>query len=366
MLLLCPFGALLFSQPGQVAEKQRHAVVTGAAGYLGRELCAQLLAENWRVTAVVRQASAERSSALVELARSAGSLGDLELLSLDLMDEDALTEAIKRLRPSVVFHAGGIFRRCQKPMEEMVQPNIAMAEAIIRAAAASPSKPLVIYTSSMAAVRGPGQVPRDGRSCFDEEDWNRQSRPENGWGEAYQYSKVESELRAKALADELKVGFVSLCPSFILGPERGPSDGSGFSVSMVLSWMRGEQKVRSLLISDVRDVAAAHLAAAKTTPGQRFIVSTEVRPLPEEVAQVLREVVASAWGSEAAKAIRATSPPTDGPACMRPGAQEVQCKERLGELQIHCRDALETVRDMASHLASVAPKTAFRFFRFSW
>lgn len=32
-------------------------------------------------------------------------------------------------RPSVIFHAGGIFRRCQKPMEEMVEPNIAMAEA---------------------------------------------------------------------------------------------------------------------------------------------------------------------------------------------------------------------------------------------
>eukprot|EP00435_Cladocopium_sp_Y103_P035751 s560_g9.t1 len=75
------------------------------------------------------KASAERSSALVEIARSAGSLGDLELLSLDLMDEDALTQAIKRLRPSVIFHAGGIFRRCQKPMEEMVHPNIAMAEA---------------------------------------------------------------------------------------------------------------------------------------------------------------------------------------------------------------------------------------------
>ena len=37
-------------------------------------------------------------------------------------------------------------------------------------------------------------------------------------------------------------------------------------------------------------------------------------------AEVLREVVASAWGSEAAKAIRATSPPTDGPACMRTSA----------------------------------------------
>ena len=41
----------------------------------------------------------------------------------------------------------------------------------------------------MAAVRGPGQAPREGQSCFDEEDFNCQSRPENGWGEAYQYSR---------------------------------------------------------------------------------------------------------------------------------------------------------------------------------
>ena len=29
----------------------------------------------------------------------------------------------------MIFHAGGVFRRCKKPMEEMVEPNIAMAEA---------------------------------------------------------------------------------------------------------------------------------------------------------------------------------------------------------------------------------------------
>lgn len=40
-----------------------------------------------------------------------------------------------------------------------------------------------------------------------------------------------------------------------------------------------EQKVRSLLIADVRDVAAAHLAARRATPGQRFIVSTEASSL---------------------------------------------------------------------------------------
>ena len=42
--------------------------------------------------------------------------------------------------------------------------------------------------------------------------------------------------------------------------------------------------MRSLLISDVRDVAAAHLAAAKATPGQRFIVSTEASLLKHEIS----------------------------------------------------------------------------------
>eukprot|EP00913_Durusdinium_trenchii_P022243 g20899.t1 len=184
------------------------------------------------------------------------------------------------------------------------------------------------------------------------EDFNSQSHPENGWGEAYQYSKRESELRAKSLAEELQVDFVSLCPSFILGPERGSSDGSGFSVSMVLSWMKGEQKVRSLLIADVRDVATAHVAAAKAPKkGGRFIVSTEVRPVPEEVAAVLREVVAPAWGADSAKTITAAAAPGDGPACMRPGAHEVRCTQQLrSALGLTCRDALVTVRDMASHL----------------
>ena len=32
------------------------SLLPGAAGYLGRELCAQLLEDNWRVTALVRKA----------------------------------------------------------------------------------------------------------------------------------------------------------------------------------------------------------------------------------------------------------------------------------------------------------------------
>eukprot|EP00438_Fugacium_kawagutii_P027226 Skav214319 [mRNA] locus=scaffold86:15330:18495:+ [translate_table: standard] len=86
-----------------------------------------MLTEANTAMSILTAGASERSSALAELARSLG--GDFELLPLDLMDEEALSKAIQTLRPSVIFHAGGIFRRCEKPIEEMVKPNIAMAEA---------------------------------------------------------------------------------------------------------------------------------------------------------------------------------------------------------------------------------------------
>ncbi|CAK9075495.1 unnamed protein product [Durusdinium trenchii] len=104
LLLLWPSGLLInFSLPDTT--EQRHAVVTGAAGYLGRELCAQLLEDHWRVTALVREVSAERAQALAELAKDIG--GDFQILSLDLLDDVALQQTMTSLRPSVIFHAGG-------------------------------------------------------------------------------------------------------------------------------------------------------------------------------------------------------------------------------------------------------------------
>ncbi|CAE7278160.1 unnamed protein product, partial [Symbiodinium necroappetens] len=118
---------------------------------------------------------------------------------------------------------------------------------------------------------------------------------------------------------------------------------------MVQAWLHGEQKVRSLLIVDVRDVAKAHVAAASgKATGERFIVSTEVRLLPDEVAKVIRD-------SGAAGPVRAAASPaaTAEPPCLRPGATEVRCSERLAHLGVSCRPVEVTVKDMVQDLLSM-------------
>lgn len=118
---------------------------------------------------------------------------------------------------------------------------------------------------------------------------------------------------------------------------------------MVQAWLHGEQKVRSLLIVDVRDVAKAHVAAASgKATGERFIVSPEVRLLPDEVAKVIRD-------SGAAGPVRAAAAPaaTAEPLCLRPGATEVRCSERLAHLGVSCRPVEVTVKDMVQDLLSM-------------
>jgi hypothetical protein len=74
----------------------------------------------------------------------------------------------------------------------------------------------------MAAVRGPGQNPRDNNNnnYFTSQDWNTIStcNRNSTWGSCYQWSKMYSECLAWDLYDQLGINMTSLCPSFIIGP----------------------------------------------------------------------------------------------------------------------------------------------------
>merc|ERR1719336_3829731 len=99
----------------------------------------------------------------------------------------------------------------------MVTPNIKGTEAIVRACASTDedwddqeqARTLRLLTSSMSAVRGNRQNPRAGNQRFDHLDVNTVSQAEQGWYDAYQYSKAESERLAWELSRQLGVRLVA-------------------------------------------------------------------------------------------------------------------------------------------------------------
>ena len=107
-----------------------------------------------------------------------------------------------------MVHTAGVFRKCNDMETELVQPNIILVENMVRACARTGAR--LVLTSSMAAVRGAGQVPQG--KCFTAADWNTASKRDGPGFEPYQFSKMESERIGWELAKECGVQMVSLCP----------------------------------------------------------------------------------------------------------------------------------------------------------
>jgi len=158
----------------------------------------------------------------------------------------------------------------------------------------------LVLTSSMAAVRGSGQIPKNGE-YYTNLDFNTVSKLEdNNWGSSYQWSKAESERVAWELATKMKIPMTTICPSFVFGPPTTTSSNNegnvilsnSFSITLFGQWVRGEAAVQSRLFVDIRDVAKAHVLAGNRPEamGERFIVSTEERMSSQEMAKILKEV----------------------------------------------------------------------------
>jgi nucleoside-diphosphate-sugar epimerase len=112
------------------------AVVTGARGFVGREVVGLLRAGGHRVTAV-----------------------DAEL---DLRDVDGVRRLIREARPELVLHLGGV----SGPMVSADDPALVTAVnavgtiALLDAAAGLPAPPRVVLASSIAAIETADGAPR--------------------------------------------------------------------------------------------------------------------------------------------------------------------------------------------------------------
>jgi len=373
-------------------------LVTGANGFVGRHVVYSLLkrhhdgndeARKRPIVCLVRaeKVRAEKKYWRAQAENMRKDPAIIRVLPYDMLDggttlSDALECAIadesanKRV---CVYHVASSFGPTPDPVRT-ARNNVKSAEdAVSCLAKCSELHPAsrfrLVLTSSMAAVRATSQSPLNGK-YYTHLDWNTESKlNESNWGSCYQWSKAASERRARETVNkcneelETPIEMVSLCPSFVFGPQvprprslstdECEASSSSYSITLVDQWLRGKSQVQSRLCSDVRDVAAAHVEAGVMDPlpaseeERRFILSTEERLSSERTADALKRAVTKLQDEQIALDLDLDSITCDtnfDGGAIKIGDREVDAAKRLEELGVRCRPVEETMHDMAEAL----------------
>ncbi|MCF8880356.1 aldehyde reductase [Hyphobacterium sp. SN044] len=259
-------------------------LVTGATGFLGQHCILQLIAAGYEVRGTVRSLTRE-AEVRYALRRGEADNTKLTLVEADLSADAGWDAAVAGC--TSVMHVASPFPLSQpQDDDELIRPARDGALRVLKAAAKAGVKRTVM-TSSVAAVSAGHD--KSGRRVFDENDWSDLDGPNVS---AYEKSKTLAERAAwdfiaspEAKGMELSV----INPGAILGPALTADMSTSLEIVRQLMARALPACPRiGFPVVDVRDVAAAHLAAM-TTPeaaGKRYIC-TEKQAWFSEIAKVL-------------------------------------------------------------------------------
>lgn len=254
-------------------------LVTGATGFVGRNLCPYLVERGHRVRALVRRTSDH------------GFLDALRVEKVwgDLRDPEAVMAAVEGC--CAVIHAGAVFRFWGR-REEFWAANVEGTRNVLEAARQAGVRRFV-YISTIAVV---GKPPAEGPITEE-----TPGRPQD----AYQESKLEAERLVRASWREWGLPAVVLRPGAIYGP------GSRYAFNRLFI----EDPLRGLAFRVhggrhitfpvfVRDVAwAAEAALTRGRPGEVYnicgpcVSHREVGEILEHlIGRRIRWIPAPAWG----------------------------------------------------------------------
>jgi len=264
-------------------------LVTGATGFIAQHCILKLLEAGHRVRGTARSAGRTPEVAgilaphLSEAAR--GKLGqDLEVVPADLTSDAGWDAAVAGCR-FVLHVASPIPRVPPKTDDELVVPARDGVLRVLRAARAAGVERVVLTSSTAAMIYG-----RDRDRVFTEADWSNVDDPRIG---AYEKSKTIAERAAwdfmASLGDRPGMELVAINPGLVLGPLLSGDWGtSGELVKKILDRDLPAIPDVNYAMVDVRDVAAAHVAAlaAPGAAGKRFVCAIENHSI-REVARIL-------------------------------------------------------------------------------
>ena len=124
----------------------KKAVVTGAKGFIGSQLCSHLLHSGYFVRALLRSATDSSSTRLKNLI--APHSANAELVVADICDAESLTSVFDGI--DTVFHLAGVAHVNNVDSEAMRWLNVEGSRNVLRAAVASRVRRLVFVSSSLA------------------------------------------------------------------------------------------------------------------------------------------------------------------------------------------------------------------------
>ena len=258
-------------------------LVTGASGFIGLHCVLQLLQQGYRVRGTVR--SEARAEEVREAMERNVDVGDrLEIVEADLTRDEGWADAARGC--TYVLHVASPFpNRVPEHEDELIKPAMEGTLRVLKAAADAGVQRAVV-TSSLAAVSGGHPV--DNSRVYSEDDWSIIERCP-----PYPKSKTLAERAAwdfvASLDGEAPMELCVINPGAVLGPvlNRHYSTSGEVVRKLMAKELPGTAKIGFPWV-DVRDVAAAHIAAmtAPGAAGQRFCCAIEFGWI-DEVAEIL-------------------------------------------------------------------------------
>ena len=249
---------------------KNRVLLTGISGFLGGHVALQLLEKGYRVRGSVRDIG--KSDKVRQALQNHGArVDELEFVALDLLSDKGWAEAMKGI--DLLIHTASPFvTSMPRDRMELITPAVEGTRRALEAALDADVSRMIVTSSAVAIMHGdkkPGPAP------LNEQDWTDENSPGLN---AYVQSKTMAEKKAWEIMERAgrRRDLATINPALILGPLL--DDDPGTSGALVLRLLKGTIPAAprfNLSIIDVRDVAAAHIAAMETPQagGKRFAMA---------------------------------------------------------------------------------------------
>lgn len=260
-------------------------LLTGVSGFLGGHVALELLKAGYLVRGSVRDLR-KADKVRDTLGRAGADVSRLEFVALDLLSDAGWNEAMDGVR--YLQHTASPFvTREPRDRNDLIRPAVEGTRRAVAAALGARVEHIVV-TSSMAAIMYGHDKSRV--APFTAADWTSlEGRQISGYVE----SKTRAERTAWELVDRAgrHADLSTINPGAIFGPLL--DDDPGTSVTLLKRMFDGSLPAAAkvaFIVVDVRDVAAAHVAAMTeaSARGRRFPMGNGTFSLMELAAMLAR------------------------------------------------------------------------------